>query len=118
MIRQPPGSTRTDTLFPYTTRFRSIKQVQGGMDSIPPQQTCYWAGVAQENTDLIEFGGQRGGAYRRGWRGTAGIERGLDTRTSASVYLHSLLIENVRRHYGEVALRRSIGPALLEVGGR
>src|SRR3546814_3402733 len=23
MIRLPPGSTRTDTLFPYTTRFRS-----------------------------------------------------------------------------------------------
>src|SRR3546814_7704575 len=24
MIRQPPRSTRTDTLFPYTTRFRSV----------------------------------------------------------------------------------------------
>src|SRR3546814_18002677 len=24
MIRRPPKSTRTDTLFPYTTRFRSI----------------------------------------------------------------------------------------------
>src|SRR3546814_2280054 len=24
MIRQPPRSTRTDTLFPYTTRFRSL----------------------------------------------------------------------------------------------
>src|SRR3546814_19522229 len=24
-IRRPPGSTRTDTLFPYTTLFRSIK---------------------------------------------------------------------------------------------
>src|SRR3546814_1674499 len=25
MIRRPPISTRTDTLFPYTTRFRSIE---------------------------------------------------------------------------------------------
>src|SRR3546814_3577681 len=25
MIRRPPGSTRTDTLFPYTTLFRSCK---------------------------------------------------------------------------------------------
>src|SRR3546814_1976419 len=24
MIRRPPGSTRTDTLFPYTPRFRSL----------------------------------------------------------------------------------------------
>lgn len=96
---------------------REIRQVQVGMDSIPPRQTWYWAGVAQENADLIEFGGRRGGAYRRGWRATAGIERGLDTRTSAAAYLHSLLIENVRYHYGELALRRSIGPTLLEVGG-
>src|SRR3546814_7396458 len=26
MIRRPPRSTRTDTLFPYTTRFRSLSQ--------------------------------------------------------------------------------------------
>src|SRR3546814_15347011 len=26
MIRRPPRSTRTDTLFPYTTLFRSIRQ--------------------------------------------------------------------------------------------
>src|SRR3546814_11573463 len=25
MIRRPPSSTRTDTLFPYTTLFRSIR---------------------------------------------------------------------------------------------
>src|SRR3546814_12108737 len=88
------------------------------MDSIPPQQTWYWAGVAQENADLIEFGSERRGAFRRGWRGTLGIERGLDTRTSIAAYAHSLMIENVRRNYGEVALRRSLGPTLLEVGDR
>src|SRR3546814_14410131 len=26
MIRRPPRSTRTDTLFPYTTLFRSVEQ--------------------------------------------------------------------------------------------
>src|SRR3546814_5478177 len=33
MIRRPPGSTRTDTLFPYTTLFRSgeLKPVDGGV---------------------------------------------------------------------------------------
>src|SRR3546814_3529269 len=30
MIRRPPGSTRTDTLFPYTTLSRSIKRVRRG----------------------------------------------------------------------------------------
>ena len=96
---------------------REIKQVQVGMDSIPPQQTWYWAGFAQENADLIEFGGRRRGPFRRGWRGTLGAERGLDARTSVAAYAHSLMIEDVRRNYAEVALRRSLGPTLLEVGG-
>src|SRR3546814_17900128 len=29
MIRRPPRSTRTDTLFPYTTLFRSLRQPDG-----------------------------------------------------------------------------------------
>src|SRR3546814_13197387 len=47
MIRRTPRSTRTDTLFPYTTLFRSIlcrllgkslAEIQGGsvLDSLPP----------------------------------------------------------------------------------
>src|SRR3546814_8028620 len=30
MIRRPPRSTRTDTLFPYTTLFRSLRQAIAG----------------------------------------------------------------------------------------
>src|SRR3546814_5318815 len=29
MIRRPPRSTRTDTLFPYTTLFRSVADMSG-----------------------------------------------------------------------------------------
>src|SRR3546814_11317828 len=32
MIRRPPRSTRTDTLFPYTTLFRSQPKVDGTCD--------------------------------------------------------------------------------------
>jgi hypothetical protein len=60
---------------------REIKQLAVGMDSIPPRQTWYWAGIAEENADLINLGRQRG-PFRRGWRGTVGIERGLNSRTS------------------------------------
>src|SRR3546814_2383246 len=35
MIRRPPRSTRTDTLFPYTTLFRSIADAVGG-ESLGP----------------------------------------------------------------------------------
>src|SRR3546814_14672976 len=34
MIRRPPRSTRTDTLFPYTTLFRS-RQITGRPDLMP-----------------------------------------------------------------------------------
>src|SRR3546814_19572951 len=34
MIRRPPRSTRTDTLFPYTTLFRSLVRLFGDMDDV------------------------------------------------------------------------------------
>src|SRR3546814_12022490 len=37
MIRRPPRSTRTDTLFPYTTLFRSQGRREGDRQSLGPQ---------------------------------------------------------------------------------
>src|SRR3546814_2403498 len=34
MIRRPPRATRTDTLFPYTTLFRSGGAGAGGLESV------------------------------------------------------------------------------------
>src|SRR3546814_9739698 len=44
MIRRPPRSTRTDTLFPYTTLFRSlvITTTDGGADYTGFQITDPW----------------------------------------------------------------------------
>src|SRR3546814_6812347 len=38
MTRRPPRSTRTDTLFPYTTRFRSVGGGQGLRQDPPAQR--------------------------------------------------------------------------------
>src|SRR3546814_4112457 len=38
MIRRPPRSTRTDTLFPYTTLFRSKVKVESRMDWLRNQR--------------------------------------------------------------------------------
>src|SRR3546814_1448980 len=35
MIRRPPRSTRTDTLFPYTTLFRSVADVGEQLEGVP-----------------------------------------------------------------------------------
>src|SRR3546814_17841951 len=34
MIRRPPRSTRTDTLFPYTTLFRSLAKALGSQQGV------------------------------------------------------------------------------------
>src|SRR3546814_10152953 len=50
MIRRPPRSTRTDTLFPYTTLFRSDAGGQQGMPGhgklFPQRARCVQAGIA------------------------------------------------------------------------
>src|SRR3546814_14579502 len=37
MIRRPPRSTRTDTLFPYTTLFRSVASIRMGVEDFRQQ---------------------------------------------------------------------------------
>src|SRR3546814_3107712 len=44
MIRRPPRSTRTDTLFPYTTRFRSARtgdRISRRTELIEVEGCCY-----------------------------------------------------------------------------
>src|SRR3546814_2369590 len=46
MIRRPPRSTRTDTLFPYTTLFRSTQAREGyncGIESMVVTGATLWA---------------------------------------------------------------------------
>src|SRR3546814_8114150 len=65
MIRRPPRSTRTDTLFPYTTLFRSDrpdKRQPGPAIFLPAYQAFAVLKAADRNDDLIL------GLYRFGQR--------------------------------------------------
>src|SRR3546814_960174 len=64
MIRRPPRSTRTDTLFPYTTPFRSALPLPGSPGSViwgvvdvtPRRQVEQIMRQEQERfTDLVEY---------------------------------------------------------------
>src|SRR3546814_13920326 len=50
MIRRPPRSTRTDTLFPYTTLFRSVQlhAIQTSGESIRNISADQYAGAAAD----------------------------------------------------------------------
>lgn len=95
---------------------REEKLIAVGLDSIPPRQTWYWAGVNQAATDLVTLKGY-GNLRNRGWRGSFGLERGLDARTSIGTQWHSIVIDGARYSYGEALVRRSIGAALMEFSG-
>src|SRR3546814_19336440 len=69
MIRRPPRSTRTDTLFPYTTLFRSPRAVTAAADLLAETVAEKTAGnftirlhygeavsPAKENLDSIKMG--------------------------------------------------------------
>src|SRR3546814_5992217 len=55
MIRRPPRSTRTDTLFPYTTLFRSAPNRQKN-DRTEPRRIPREAGIAISRRIVISAG--------------------------------------------------------------
>src|SRR3546814_8670089 len=60
MIRRPPRSTRTDTLFPYTTLFRSHchprfrEDDMGRLANLPPQRSDQRLHLRQPSLLLVE----------------------------------------------------------------
>src|SRR3546814_2068428 len=57
MIRRPPRSTRTDTLFPYTTLFRSRTVVHSGQR--PPAPAAALGETAGMASPFLNFAGSR-----------------------------------------------------------
>src|SRR3546814_17230853 len=78
MIRRPPRSTRTDTLFPYTTLFRSLLDVAVAVDAA-------WHHVAAGRVD-----------HPRGRTGQPLGERHDPAVLDADIRPHGLR----RRHHG------------------
>src|SRR3546814_8643075 len=61
MLRRPPRSTRTDTLFPYTTLFRSDPAAPERQRDQPPQRQVHVEQDEQRNRDDV---GESGPGHR------------------------------------------------------
>ncbi|MFC7536254.1 collagen binding domain-containing protein [Sphingomonas sp. GCM10030256] len=89
-----------------------------GADHAPPGETRYWAGVVDPGRDLLSVRkDQQAQANGAGLRGAVSVEHGLDKRTSVAALVQSLVVDDQRVTYVEGAVRRSVGPALVEIAG-
>jgi hypothetical protein len=93
---------------------RDLRIIPVGLDSIPPRETYYWAGLLDSGRDLIDFG-HHASSSSSGLRGYFGVERGLNTRTSIAASFSSVQTGGIRHQFVEAAIRRSLGPALAEL---
>jgi hypothetical protein len=87
-----------------------------GQEFVPPGKTWYWAGIVVPDRALFGLDGRSDLPDTIGPRGTLALEHGFGQRTSGGLLVQSLMLGSRRVTWTEATLRRSLGPALLEVG--
>src|SRR3546814_11246921 len=65
MIRRPPRSTRTDTLLPYTTLFRSVGQPGRGLNAMFTMMNAERLFVGIQGLGIAEAANQKAVAYAK-----------------------------------------------------
>jgi hypothetical protein len=115
------GDNRFDivTYGPQGQIRRRSESVMVGPQAVPPGKTWYWAGANQVGRDLVGRLGAAsdGSQVNSGWSATMGVEHGLDKRTSVAALVETLVVDDKRLSYVEASVRRTVGPALVEIGG-
>src|SRR3546814_8473475 len=93
MIRRPPRSTRTDTLFPYTTLFRSPRDGRTNLEHIDDRMRRHAFGVRGGRRDRAQF------VIKNGKIGRAHVELQSLMRSSYAVFcLKNNNTEKEREH--------------------
>ncbi|MEP0390559.1 MAG: carboxypeptidase regulatory-like domain-containing protein [Erythrobacter sp.] len=96
---------------------RERSSIPVGVNQIEPGQTYYWAGVVQDNRDLIQLEPltARDEEIPQKWRWGTGVERGLSKRTSVGFGVHNLFQNDARHTYTEATLTHSLSFAQFEL---
>nr|MBA2636309.1 hypothetical protein [Sphingomonas sp.] len=94
------------------TRYESLNV---GQENVPPGKTWYWAGVNQPGREIAALKAPKEENGLPELQAAVSAEHGIDKRTSAGVLARTMLIDDERVTFVEGSVRRSIGPALVEV---
>src|SRR3546814_2881057 len=104
MILRPPRATRTDTLFPYTTLFRSLGKIE-----LPDGRRTVGAEVDDAARSEMLHGLPNGVAPHPVTRGEFGFDKALAGNHSAGLEI----TENAEEHGASRSRRLSARPVLL-----
>ncbi|HEX6742172.1 MAG TPA: carboxypeptidase-like regulatory domain-containing protein [Sphingomicrobium sp.] len=86
-----------------------------GQDNVPPGKTWYWAGFNQPGRDLLALHKPPGDADEPKAQATVSLEHGIDDRTSVGMLARAMLINDEHVTFVEGNVRRSVGPAIVEL---
>ncbi|HEX6603999.1 MAG TPA: carboxypeptidase-like regulatory domain-containing protein [Sphingomicrobium sp.] len=86
-----------------------------GQDNVPPGKTWYWAGFNQPGRDLFAVHKPPDRRDEPRAQATVSLEHGIDERMSVGVLARAMLVDDQRVTFVEGTVRRSVGPAMVEV---
>ncbi len=86
-----------------------------GQDNVPAGKTWYWAGFNQPERDIFALHKPPDARQQPKAQATVSLEHGIDNRLSVGVIARAMLVDDQRLTFVEGSVRRSIGPALVEV---
>lgn len=92
-----------------------VETINVGQQNVPPGKTWYWAGFNQPGRDLLNLQPMPQGAEIPKFQAAVSVEHGLDERTSVGVLAREMLIDDQRVTFLEGSVRRSLGPAMIEI---
>jgi hypothetical protein len=99
------------------TRMRE-EVINVGQDNVPAGKTWYWAGFNQPGRDILDLEKPPDtSASRPRAQAAVSVEHGIDDRTSVGLLARAMLVGDEHLTFVEGNVRRSIGGALVELGG-
>jgi hypothetical protein len=91
------------------------ESIDVGQDNVPAGKTWYWAGFNQPDRDIFAVKRPTERNEQPKAQATVSVEHGIDSRLSVGVIARAMLVDDQRLTFVEGAVRRSIGPAMVEL---